>query len=298
MARSSNDLLKAVQVAEKLSLPYLILGGGSNILISDNGFAGLVIKARNEEFIVRDPISDNKCQRSDLRQVVCGAGLTIHELLKKTLETNLTGLEFMAGIYGTVGGAVCGNAGAYGKSIGDLVQKAQVYKDGKLKNYTKQQMKYSYRSSVIKETGGVIIAATLVLQKGDTAAAKSEIKKTIDRRAKKFPAAPCAGSIFKNIELKKLKVDKKKIAKALDVTAEEFRQAAKYKLPVGFIIDKLNLKGKQIGGAAVSEKHGNIIINKGNATAEEVIMLISYIKKEVRDKLGIQLQEEIKYVGF
>lgn len=316
-ARRSADLLQAVQVAEKLTsrrtngcspsvLPYLILGGGSNILISDKGFDGLVIKVENKEFIVESSERRRHSSRqagspsagSANMKVTCGAGLSIAQLLKKTLDAGLVGLEFMARIYGTVGGAVCGNAGAYGQSFGQLVQKAQVYKDGRLQNYTQKQMKYSYRASVIKETGGVIINATLVLSPGDAAASRKEIKRIIAERKEKLPSDPSAGSVFKNIEMDKIKINIARVAKALDVSEQEFKDAARFKLPIGFIMDKLGLRGKQIGGAAVSEKHGNIIINKGNATAEDVIMLISYIKKQVRDKLGIQLQEEIKCIGF
>ena len=146
----------------------------------------------------------------------------------------------------------------------------------------------------------VVLSATMQLRPGDVAKERAQVDAYNQRRADTQPLElPNAGCVFKNIDLSVVEVNKDKVKRGLDISEEEFQTATKFKkLPVSFIVDKLGLKGKQIGGAQVSEKHGAFIVNAGDATAEDVITLMSDIKMRVRNQLGIQLQEEIQYVGF
>jgi len=285
VAKTSNDLIEAIQAAQGADLEYFILGNGSNVLVSDDGFDGLVIKVKNEEI------------KFDGNNVFCGAGMTAGRLLGLVAKQNLSGLEFMAGIPSTVGGAVCGNAGAFGRGFGEAVREVEIYQDGKIFKLNQQEMKYSYRESALKRTNAVVLNVKLELKPGDRAKITEEIIKIAKDRAQKIPTEPSAGCIFKNIELNQI-TDLPKILKSLDITEEEFNRVAKFKLPISYILDRLDLKGKTIGGAQISKKLPNFIINLGNARAEHVLMLISDIKMRVRNEVGIQLQEEIVYAGF
>ena len=193
-----------------------------------------------------------------------------------------------------------GNAGAYGKGMGDIVSKADVFHAGKVETMTRKDLKFSYRHSVIKEMSAVIVNVELQLEHGDIKADQQLVDQYNQRRKDTQPLElPNAGCVFKNVDLSKVEIDKKKVIKGLDITEAEFIEATKYgKLPVSYIVDHLGLKGKTIGGAQVSEKHGAFIVNIGDASAEHVIMLISDVKMHVRNELGIQLQEEVQYVGF
>lgn len=288
IAKTEQELLRAVKTAEKLKINYFILGGGSNILVSDQGFDGLVIKARNEDFQV---------EGEDI--VHCGAGLTMGRLLGLTQVLGLGGLEFMAGVPGTVGGAIRGNAGAFGKGFGDVVLEAEVYRRGQIIKMIHNDLKFKYRESAIKYDGGVILSVKIKLAPKNSKEIQEEFIKIIKNRTEKLPLdKPSAGSFFKNIEMDKYTLDIPKIIKELDVTEEEFKEASKHKLPVAFILDRLDLKGKKIGGAQISPKHANFIVNTGHAKAEDVLMLVSDIKMRVRNQLLIQIIEEVQYVGF
>jgi len=166
---------------------------------------------------------------------------------------------------------------------------------------TPSELGFSYRHSVIKaDPTIVVLSVTMQLAAGDAVKERAQVDAYNQRRADTQPIElPNAGCVFKNVDLAVVEIDQEKVKRGLDVSEEEFQEATKFKkLPVSFIVDKLGLKGKQIGGAQVSEKHGAFIVNAGDATAEDVITLMSDIKMRVRNQLGIQLQEEIQYVGF
>ena len=287
-AKNTDEAVGAIRAAVVAKIPYLIFGGGSNILVSDKGYPGLVIKIANTNF---ENVGDNF--------VRCGAGLAISCLIQKAKDINLGGIEFMAGIPGTVGGAVCGNAGAWGRGFGDVVKEAVVYRDEKVLTLSRDDIGFTYRSSSIKEKGGVIMEATIAMISEDKKSIQDKVYEIIKKRSKAEVHEPSAGCVFKNIDLKKIQVDKEKIMKALDLNEEEYIKATNHdKLPVGFIVDKLGLKEKIIGKAKISECHGAYIVNLGNAQAEDVVMLMSLIKTKVRNLLGIQLENEIQLVGF
>lgn len=287
VANNSEELLKAVKVAEELNLPYFIFGWGSNLLVSDQGYEGLIIKATSENFEVRG------------EEIFVEAGVNLSRLVGEAAKAGLAGLEFTSGIPGTVGGAIRGNAGAYGQGFGNIVRKTKIYQNGQIKELSQKEMKFSYRQSLVKQEGGVILSVVIGLKKGEPKTIHSEVIKIIKDRNNKLPFEPSAGCVFQNVELNKIEIDSKRAIKALDISEKEWQEATAFgKLPVGFVIDKLGLKEKTIGGCKISPKHCAFFVNTGNAKAEHVMMLISDVKMRVRNQLGVQLQEEIQYLGF
>jgi len=264
----------------------------------------LVIQLRNQEFGIRN------------NKVSVGGGFSLAKLVSESVKNNLAGLEWAAGIPGTVGGAICNNAGAHGKSMEDVVEKVEIIEItpqpplsggtnlspdkgrlGGIKSFTNQECNFSYRNSIFKlNKKYIIVQATLKLAKGDETESRKNIAEYLKLRKEKQPLEyPSAGSIFKNpkVEEKKLK---QLIEKYSEFPIKEVQPP--YIIPAGWFVEELDLKGKKIGGAMISEKHGNFIVNTGNAKAEDVIILISLIKQKVRDTFGIQLEEEIEYIGF
>jgi len=234
------------------------LGGGSNVLIGDKGVRGLTVK-----------ISNFKFQISNLTNIEVGAGLPLSLLLDKCVENSLTGLEFMAGIPGTVGGAVRGNSGAWQKNFSDRIIKVKVLTpSGEIEEIDKKDCLFAYRESRFKKSGDIILEAEIALEKAEGQEIKKRIKVFLEKRACQ-PKEPSAGCVFVNPK----------------------------PLSAGQMIDQCGLKGKSFGGAKVSEEHANFIVNTGGARAVEVVSLIELVKKAVKEKFNIDLQEEIVRVG-
>lgn len=263
-------------------VPYFILGGGSNVLFPDTGFAGLVIKPEFHELAIQDT------------QVSVGASVTLEKLIQETLVHGLVGMEFAAGIPGSVGGAVRGNAGTYGVGMSDVLTSARVVheRDFSIRDLTNAECGFSYRHSIFKKHTHIITMVAITLKKGDVTASKKIIDDRITIRHQNHPLEPSAGCIFKNVEFAKVNIA---ALESKGLSVEKFR--VYQKIPAGYLIDELGLKGRTIGGAQISSRHANYIINTGSARFEDVIMLISLIKQQVRDRYGIQLEEEVQVVG-
>jgi UDP-N-acetylmuramate dehydrogenase len=280
VVKSIEEVQEAISFAKENSLAIFILGGGSNLLISDDGIKGLVIKLDLDKIDFQDA------------EVKVGAGVILAFLLNQALAKNLTGLEFAAGIPGTVGGAVRGNAGTFGKGMNDVVVSIKYLDENfDLQEMTNEQANFAYRHSIFKEKKYIILETTLNLEKGDIEEVKNLVKERLATRQANHPNKPSAGCIFKNIDFSTVDIDD--LAKR-GIEIEKF--SAHKKIPAGYLIEKAGLKGKLIGGAQVSEQHANYIINTDNATAENVIMLTSLIKQQIRDKYGVQLMEEVQFV--
>ena len=207
----------------------------------------------------------------------------------------MSGMEWAAGIPGTIGGAIRGNARAFGKDTGTVIESVEFLdvNELKIKNFNNNECEFSYWGSIFKKKENlVILSAKIKLESGDKSKSQEEITNIIKKRIAVQPqGVGSPGSFFLNPVVTKAELhqefEKDKGVKSKDD-----------KLPAGWIIDQAGLRGKKIGGAMVSEKHANFIVNTGNATAEDVMMLASYIKQQVRDKYGIQLESEVNYVGF
>lgn len=261
-ATDSNALAQAIVTARRLGVRYFILGNGSNILVSDAGFSGLVIKQDNHMISY-----DDTC-------VTAESGVKLQKLIRDTISHRLTGMEFLMGIPGTVGGGVAGNVGTprEGEWIDTPLVSVDIL-DAKNSRVTvsKDKCEFTYRNSRFKHSNDeIILSATFRLMKASADTIQENVRVFLDKRAHQPITLPCAGSVFRN------------------PTGHKSWQ----------LIDDVGLRGKQIGGARVSDEHTNFIVNMGDATAEDVVILISYIKQQVRDKKGVQLQEEIQYVGF
>lgn len=258
---------------------FFILAGGSNVLFVEKGFPGLVIKNSTGEL---------KRQKNTL---IVDSGYNLHGVVRYACREGLAGLEKMAWIPGSIGGAVYGNAGAYGAALGDVVKSVTVFDrhDGQVKELSVDQCSFGYRHSIFKKNNQVILRVVLELQPGDADAINAECEKINLERKKKNPQLPSAGCFFENVPLAGVK-DNPKIQKFLpDLKGD--------KLPAGLLIDKLGLKGKRIGGAMVSEKHANFIVNNGDATADDVLKLADFVKTRVRNNFGIQLNYEVQIIG-
>jgi len=285
IAKNIEEIKNAIKVAKDLKIPYFILGNGSNVLISDSGFGGLVIKIDDRELKIEN------------NEIYAGAGVMLAALVKESTNAGLTGLEWLAGIPGTLGGAIYGNAGAFGYSIGEVAETVKVFDPGDLmeKTLSKSDCNFGYRHSIFKEKKYIILGADLKLKKGELEESAKLASEYLSKRKGKHPIGPSAGSIFKNPLIKENQKAYEKLIKQYP-EIEKFKATGK--IPAGWLIGQFGLCGKEIGGAMVSKEHGNFIVNIGGAKAEDVIILTSLIKQKIRVNFGIQLAEEIQYVGF
>jgi len=259
---SFSDLRKMLQLLSEAEIPYSVIGRGSNVLVSDKGFRGCILDMKNfSDYSIRG------------LYVTAQAGTQLHALINSTAERGLSGFEQLAGIPGSVGGAICTNAGSYGADIGSLAEWVDwLAPDGRLCRSWKDEQLFSYRTSAFTDSSAVITEAGFRLSPDNS----TTILKKIDKVRKEKIAAghyakASAGSIFRN-------------PPDLEITAGE-------------LIDSLNLKGTALGDAAVSPKHGNIIMNNGAASAQDVLELVHSIQQQVRTKTGIQLEMEIHLLG-
>lgn len=243
-AKTKKDLIEAINLAKEMKLPFFILGGGSNLLVSDRGYRGLVIKF--------------------------GRPLSLY--VSK-------GLDWAAGIPGTIEGAVYGNAGAFGKSMKDAVKSAEVFdtRTGRIRIFKNKDCHFGYRDSIFKKRKNLVILS-VEIKPGKSNPKK--IKEYLDYRKRHHPRLPSAGSVFKN------PTPSRGAGRGIDDT------------PAAISIHQAGLTGKKIGQAQVSEKHSNFIVNLGNAKAKDVKKLISFVKKSIKKKFKIKLEEEIQCLGF
>lgn len=257
--KDKSDLLNLINYLDEIKYPYYIIGNGSNVLISDEGIRGAAI---NLEY------GFNKIEVKD-KEVYAEAGIRLSQFVDVCLEHSLVGVENLAGIPGTLGGAILMNAGAYGGEISDYIKSVEVIKEGKILNLKKEQCGFAYRRSNLGKT--IIISAKFELPVGNSEEAKKRRKELLIKRKQSQPVElPNAGSIFKN--------------PAGDYAAR--------------LIEAAGLKGLTVGGAKVSEKHANFIVNFNNAKAQDVVELMKIIQKKVYEKFGVMLEPEIKLIGF
>jgi len=262
-AETKEDLISVVKLAKEFKIPFYIIGEGSKLLISDDGFNGLIIKTKNQKFKVEGD------------EIEMEAGLLMNQLVQITLKESLTGVEWLAGIPGTIGGAIRGNAGAFSGSIQDVIINVNAFDAEKEKEVvlSKEECSFGYRSSIFKENPNLIILSCRIgLKKGNQKEIKKEMDKYFVHRRKYHPLQyPSVGCIFKNPKLK---------------TGQE--------VPAWKVIADCDLAGKRIGNVKVSEKHSNFIVNLGEGKAKEVKELIQIIKDTVKEKMGIEIEEEVQ----
>ena len=267
-----------------LDVPYLLVGHGSNLLMSDRGYHGLIIQNRCKKTEIPTGLSSS--------MVYSECGVSLGSLFSQTARAGLSGLEWGVGIPGTVGGALVSNAGAYRGNIGPLVRSVRVVSEGRDMTVDHQWMEFSYRDSKMRRAGigkTVVLSCTMELISGDSDEILSRAKYYQQQRKLKQPFHPSAGSFFKNV------IDKE-LALSLPGLPHELKQAGV--VPAGYLIEACGLKGLIVGGAQSSEKHANFLINTGTgATASHFYKLAATIKEDVCKKYGVTLEEEVLYVG-
>ncbi|MCX6782261.1 MAG: UDP-N-acetylmuramate dehydrogenase [Candidatus Magasanikbacteria bacterium] len=275
---SVNDNDKLVGLLSYLSgegVPFFILGGGSNVLMSDNGFEGVVISVETNKL---------DCQGG---KIVCDSGASFSSLVSAAAANSLTGMEWAAGIPGTVGGAVRGNAGAMGSDTSQSIEDVYIWKDGEIISLQRNECDFGYRNSIFKKDGGVILRIIFKFSPGD---AKEILRLTSDNiagRHGRHPALPSAGSFFKNIKLANWPGEP-------GLLPAQYRERGT--IPAGYLIEELGLKGFQIGGAGVSQEHGNFIVNYGGATQADIIAVVEAVKEKVYNRYGVELVPEVEIV--
>ena len=281
IAKTEEDIIKALKAAQEMGLSFFLLAGGSNVLFSDKRFNGLVIKIQ---------LGQGKAELRGL-DILVQAGESLAKIVKLSLESGLTGMEWANGIYGTIGGAVRGNAGAFGYSMEDIIKEVRILELPKLeiKNFSVENCEFSYRDSVFKHNKNlVILSVKISLKRGNILEIKKRAEEYIRYRQERQPLEyPSAGSIFKNIPLELIN------KKLFDEYPELNKFSKKGIIPAGFLIEQVGLKGQEVGQAQISEKHCNFIINLGQAKSQDVKDLIFLSKKKIFDRFGIKLEEEI-----
>lgn len=257
------ELKEVLKLANSHPIPVTILGNGSNLLVTDKGIAGITIKIKIEKLEIQEEANKVK--------IIVGAGEKIAKIGRIFLQKEISGFEEISGIPGTIGGAIRMNAGAHGKEMKDIVKVVKcVDYDGNEKIFTNEEMKFDYRKSRLKEEKYIVTEAELELAKGKKEEIQAKMEEYANYRKEKQPIEfPSAGSTFKR--------------------GEDFITAQ--------LIEAAGLKGYSIGGAEVSNKHSGFVINKGNATAQDVLQLIEFIQEEIYKKYGKEIKLEMEVIG-
>lgn len=261
---SIKELQKILEFAKKEKIKITILGNGSNVLVSDSGIKGIVIRTNLKEIKI-EPKEQNKIE------ITVDDATPIGFLAQKLLKEEITGFEEISGIPGTIGGAILMNAGAHGKEMKDIVTEiTAIDYNGKIHKFTNEQAKFTYRNSIFSSGKYIILQAKIILEKGNAKEIKAKMDEYAQFRKEKQPIEyPSAGSTFKR--------------------GKDFITAK--------LIDEAGLKGYSVGGAMISKKHAGFIINTGNATAQDVLDLAKYITDKVYEKFGKKIEFEIKVLN-
>ncbi|MEO0094531.1 MAG: UDP-N-acetylmuramate dehydrogenase [candidate division WOR-3 bacterium] len=255
---NQSALIELMKVIENKRLNYLTLGEGTNILFRDRGFDGVIIKLMGKFRRIKN----------NGNIFFCGGGALIKNFVNKAMEKGYTGMEFLAGIPGSIGGAIKGNAGAFGRSISDILCWINIFEPGsEIRIMQREEIKFDYRYSDIADNA-IILEAEFRLKKGERGVIKRKINEFLKIRKQKQPRGASAGSFFKNPK----------------------------PLSAGRLIDECGLKGLRVGDAIISKKHANFIINLGKASAQDVIRIMNVVKRRVKELKGIDLEPEVRIV--
>jgi len=269
----------ALAAARVSGVPTMVIGGGTNLVVSDGGFRGIVLRYRGDRLGAADG------------RVIAEAGAVLQDLVDFAIERGLQGLETMAGIPGSVGAAVYGNAGAYGHSLSERVVNVRFHDGREIRTLANEACQFRYRESIFKSHKDWIVFSTeLLLEPADAAALRQTAADILKMRNQKFPVTlKCAGSIFKNLLLRDLPP-----AVAAEVPASAVREG---KIPAAWFLEQVGAKGCRRGDIHVAAYHANLIYNAGAGTASDLRALIEELKDRVRARFGMELEEEVQYVG-
>ncbi len=269
-AHSADEVVDALRIADAHGVPVTMLGGGSNVLVSDDGVRGLVIRVRG-----------GLIDRVDRTHVRADMGVSINGLVRWTIAHGCAGLEAWAGTPGTVGGAIYGNAHFAGRLIGDLVSEVRLAtRAGVVRDVPASAMRFGYDRSRLQDSGEVLLSANFIVADGDSTELRAVARQSLAFRKRTQPLdTPSAGCVFRNPEA------------GIDRVPDGVPWSA------GALVERAGLKGSVAGGARVSAAHANFIINDGGATARDIRTLIERCRREVRAQFGVELRDEIVYLG-
>ena len=278
-AETADALIETMRTVKDNRWRHTVIGGGTNLIVDDDGFNGIVVRytARSIEI--------------DGGLVTVEAGAILQDLVDRTVEFGLRGLETMTGIPGWVGGAIYGNAGAYGRSIHEIVESVRFFDGSATREIDNAACEFRYRESVFKRhKEWIVLSATLRLEPADPAELRATSSGILKIRNEKYPPTMrCAGSIFKNLLLAEL-------AEPVRAQVPE-RVIREGKIPSAYFLEQAGAKGMSDGGIRVADYHANLIYNTGGGTAAELRRIIQELKQRVREKFGLELEEEVQYVS-
>ncbi len=282
--KTPEDLIYASESAKKLKIPFKIFAGGSNIVFPDGRLKGLLVRFRGGRISVKG------------NKLVADAGVDLADVIKRSINLGLKGLEMLSGIPGTLGGAVVGNAGAYGHSISEVVNQVEFFDPfdvcecrwGKREWLENSGCKFGYRESILKHRPYLVLRVKLGFKKGNAKRLREISRDIIRVRRKKYkPGLKCPGSFFKNVlvnDVSKRSLGLIKKDKIIDG-----------KIPAGYLLEEIGARGMRLGGIQVADFHGNLLMNTGRAKAKDVKKLAQILKQKVRRRFGIKLEEEVRY---
>ncbi len=277
-ASTEQALDEALRAINECGLPCAVIGGGTNLVVSDDGFPGVVLRFTNRALAIEGTT------------VIVSAGAVLQDAVDRTIASGLRGLETMTGIPGWVGGALYGNAGAYGRSIHELVQSVRFYDGARVREIGNAGCEFRYRDSVFKRhKDWVVLSASLRLEPADPGELRATAEDILKIRNEKYPPTMrCAGSIFKNLLWDELPAEVRS-----RVPGRLIREG---KVPSAYFLELAGAKGMVEGGVRVADYHANLIYNHAGGTAREVSLLIGVLKRRVREQCGVELEEEVQFV--
>ncbi len=278
IVRKTESLIGLLNYLKNESVNYLVLAGGSNLLISDEGYDGLVVKIATNGIPKITPNGTGFSIEAD-------AGVVLGSLVNLAAKNSFAGLDWAIGVPGTFGGAIRGNAGAMGRDTFSILEWTEVWRDGEVLRLNKNECGFGYRNSIFKHNTDIILRGSIFVEPGDRQKIMENMQANLKQR--KHTPFPSAGSFFKNLKMDKWPGDK-------TVLPELFLKRGT--VPVGWMTEQLGLRGLSVGGAKISDEHGNYLINYHNATQADVLALVEEIKQKVYNKFGVELEPEVQIV--
>ncbi len=279
----SKDAIKAIGFAKKNKIPYVLIAGGSNLVFDDGILDMMVIKIVTPKILKDFILVKNN-------NLICDAGVSLMDFINFTISRGLGGLESLSGIPGSLGGAVVGNAGAYGQTVSGPIEAVEIFDGAKVRLLSKEECRFAYRESIFKNKSWLILSIHYRLVSDDSDTLKRRSEEIIEIRNKKYiPGIKCPGSFFKNLLIENIpKGSLKFLPKDRDYYG---------KVPAWYFLDAVGARGMVSGGIKIADFHGNLLINTGGATFKDVFTLAKNLKKLVYDKFGITLEEEVRYIS-
>ncbi len=276
LVKTPEDLIVTIEWAKKHKIPFRVFAGGSNIVFPDEGLKGLLVRFHGGSL----KISNNK--------IIADAGVPLMKVIRTAIRHGFKGLETLSGIPGTVGGATVGNAGAYGHSISEVITRVEIW-DGKKRRWIiNKACGFGYRESILKHKPFFVLRVELRFKRGDKKELQKKSGEIVSVREKKYkPGIKCPGSFFKNVVASEVS---RSAMKKIDTT-----KIIGGKIPTGYLLEEVGAKGIRQGGIRIPDFHGNLFENTGKATAKDVKKLADILRKKVKAKFGITLEEEVRY---